>query len=118
MFQVSVVGLQWFSSVSGTDSYYSNQIAPSRTFCMKRAQLYVGKVTDGYKSNGGHINKFATNVGVNSDSVSSLASSQMLPAIMIVWLLCCWKLMSESCNISPTSIQMFLHLLFIEVSYG
>ncbi|GJV45416.1 putative RNA-directed DNA polymerase [Tanacetum coccineum] len=32
----------------------------------------------GYKSNGGQMNKFATNVGVNSDSVSGPASSQML----------------------------------------
>ncbi|GJT48142.1 putative RNA-directed DNA polymerase [Tanacetum coccineum] len=42
------------------------------------AELYVGKVTDGYKSNGGQMNKFATNVGVNSDSVFGPALSQML----------------------------------------
>ncbi|GJX35432.1 hypothetical protein Tco_0246989 [Tanacetum coccineum] len=42
------------------------------------AQLYVGKVTNGYKSNGGQMNKFATNVGVTSDSVSGPTSSQML----------------------------------------
>ncbi|GKC79755.1 hypothetical protein Tco_1130529, partial [Tanacetum coccineum] len=42
------------------------------------AQLYVGKVTNGYKSNGGQMNKFATNVGVTSDSISGPTSSQML----------------------------------------
>ncbi|PWA76830.1 YTH domain-containing protein [Artemisia annua] len=37
-----------------------------------------GKVTDGFKSNGGQTNKFAANVGVTSNSVSGPASSQML----------------------------------------
>ncbi|PWA91642.1 hypothetical protein CTI12_AA088980 [Artemisia annua] len=37
-----------------------------------------GKVTDGLKSNGGQTNKFASNVGVTSNSFSGPASSQML----------------------------------------
>ncbi|KAI3729276.1 hypothetical protein L6452_17929 [Arctium lappa] len=32
--QVSAISLQWFSSVFCTDSFYSKQIAPSRTFCI------------------------------------------------------------------------------------
>ncbi|KVH96207.1 probable UDP-3-O-acyl-N-acetylglucosamine deacetylase 2, mitochondrial [Cynara cardunculus var. scolymus] len=32
--QVSAISLQWFSSVVCTDSFFSKQIAPSRTFCI------------------------------------------------------------------------------------
>ncbi|KAL4590567.1 hypothetical protein LXL04_003500 [Taraxacum kok-saghyz] len=32
--QVPALSLQWFSSVFSTDSFYSKQIAPSRTFCI------------------------------------------------------------------------------------
>nr|GEW95461.1 3-phosphoinositide-dependent protein kinase 2-like isoform X2 [Tanacetum cinerariifolium] len=108
---ILAVGLQWFSFVFGADSYYSKQIAPSRTFCVyeevssflhpmsglgilqitvttrvflwrkcvvQGSAVYVGKVTNGYKSNGGQMNKFATNVSVTSDSVSGPTSSQMI----------------------------------------
>ncbi|GJY86531.1 hypothetical protein Tco_0500557 [Tanacetum coccineum] len=88
-----------------------------------RAQLYVGKVTDGYKSNGGQMNKFATNVGVTSDSVSGPASSQMLQAVKIVWLLCCWNLIGGSGNICSAAdglnkVAHPLLLIFNATKYG
>ncbi|GJU24718.1 hypothetical protein Tco_1163339 [Tanacetum coccineum] len=60
------------------------------------------KVTDGYKSNGGQMNKFATNVDVTSDSVSGPASSQMLQ-IFPMWVSGDLRFPS-----APTSIQIVL----------
>ncbi|GJX11997.1 mutator type transposase [Tanacetum coccineum] len=61
VFQVPTVGLQRFSSVFGTNSYYSNQIAPSRTFYIS----YVGQW--GFKLHGPEGKDETENVEIKVD---------------------------------------------------
>ncbi|PWA83080.1 YTH domain-containing protein [Artemisia annua] len=69
-------GLETYTS--GTTDY-SWSISYEFKRCFKSNKLNgFGKVAHGFESNGGHVNKFAPNVGVTYNSVSGPASSQML----------------------------------------